>query len=97
MSLNVSIFSSSSQHNSLQPFQSVMYPSALAPLLRATSNPDLATDPITLDVRSLTQKMQRTRQFWAHGIQVAATSLVNVPQNPPPSGQEPTKEAEGPS
>lgn len=74
-----------------------MYPSALAPLLRASSNPDLATDPISVDAQNLTQKMQRTRQFWAHGIQVAASSLVNVPQNAPQSQQESSKEAEGPS
>lgn len=74
-----------------------MYPSTIAPLLRASSNPDLATDPIAIEARSLTEKMQRTRQFWAHGIQVAASSLVNVPQQPPQSHQEPTKETEGPS
>lgn len=96
--INVQInFRSSNQHNSLQPFQPVMYPSAIAPLLRASSNPDLATDPVALDARSITERMIRTRQFWAHGIQVAAASLVNIPSEPKPLQQEPSKESEGPS
>lgn len=75
-----------------------MYPSAIAPLLRASSNPDLATDPITIDARSMTEKLQRTRQFWSHGIKVAVNSLVNVPQqSAQDQSQEPSKESEGPS
>jgi len=54
-----------------------MYPSAVAPLLRSSSNPDLATDPIAIDARSMTEKMQRTRKFWANGIR---TAIANVPE-----------------
>lgn len=80
----------------MQPFQPVMYPSGLLPLLRSSSNPDLASDPISTEIESLTQKMQRTRQFWAHGIQVAASSLVNIRQAPSQS-QIPSNVTEGPS
>lgn len=93
------IFRSTIQYNSLQPFQSVMYPSAIAPLLRASSNPDLATDPIAIDARNVTEKMQRTRQFWSHGIRVAASSLVNIPSQTPQTSppEEPSKESDEPS
>lgn len=87
------IHRSSSQYNSLQPFQPVMYPSSLAPLARSSSNPDLIGDPITLDARSLTEKMSHVRKFWQHGIQTALTSLVNVQQSEAQQVQ-PPKEAE---
>ncbi|CRL00697.1 CLUMA_CG013956, isoform C [Clunio marinus] len=70
---------SSSQHNSITPFQSVMYPSTIAPIFRASSNPNLATDPIAIEAKSITEQMHRTRKFWSHGIKVAASSLVNIP------------------
>ncbi|XP_070499007.1 putative leucine-rich repeat-containing protein DDB_G0290503 isoform X4 [Chironomus tepperi] len=84
---------SSSQYNSLQPFQPVMYPSGLAPLARSSSNPDLIGDPMTLDARTLTAKMSHVRKFWQHGIQTAVTSLVNVQQSQAQQIQ-PPKEAE---
>lgn len=64
-----------------------MYPSGIAPLLRTSSNPDLSSDPITLDVRNVTDKMQKIRKFWAHGIQTAASSLVQIPPQPTQSEQ----------
>lgn len=79
-----------------------MYPSGIAPLLRTSSNPDLSGDPITLDVRNVTDKMQKIRKFWAHGIQTAASSLVNIPAQPPTQSDQPSKDPqseapEGPS
>jgi hypothetical protein len=56
-----------------------MYPSAVAQLARSSSNPDMVTDPLTLDARNITEKMNRVRKFWQQGIKTAATSLVNLP------------------
>lgn len=69
-----------------------MYPSSFGPLLRASSNPDLGVDPIAIDAKTMTEKLQRTRQFWAHGIQVAASSLVNAQQPPPEPPEQPPPE-----
>lgn len=69
-----------------------MYPSSLAPLARSSSNPDLIADPLTLDARSLTEKMGRVRKFWQHGIQTAVTSIVNVQQSEAQQIVQPPKE-----
>lgn len=63
-----------------------MYPSAIAPLLRSGSTPDLSTDPISLDLKGMTEKLSRTRNFWSHGLKVAASSLIKIP--PPESIQQ---------
>lgn len=74
----ISFYRSTSQYNSLQPFQPVFYPSAIASIARSSSNPDLASDPIAVDARNLTEKMNRVRKFWEHGIHTATSSLVDV-------------------
>lgn len=79
-------YRSNSNTNSLQPFQSVMYPSAIAPLLRTGSTPDLSSDPICLEVKGMTEKLSRTRNFWSHGLKTAASSLIKIP--PPESFQQ---------
>lgn len=71
-----------------------MYPSSIAPLARSSSNPDLIGDPITLDARSLTEKMSHVRKFWQHGIQTAVTSLVNVQQSEAQQQLQPPKDAD---
>lgn len=67
-----------SHTNSLQPFQPVMYPSALAPLMKSSSNPDLV-DPIAFDLKGMREKLSRTRNFWANGMKSAACNLIKVP------------------
>lgn len=65
-----------------------MYPSAVATLFRSTSNPDLATDPIALDARNITEKLIRTRKFWQHGIRTAVSSIAPAePPNDQPNDQ----------
>jgi hypothetical protein len=63
-----------------------MYPSAIAPLMQTGSAPDLSSDPIALDLKGMTEKLSRTRNFWSHGLKVAATSLIKIP--PPESIQQ---------
>lgn len=67
-----------SQANSLQPFQPVMYPSALAPLMKSSSNPDLI-DPVGFDLKGMSEKLSRTRNFWSNGLKSAASNLIKVP------------------
>lgn len=63
-----------------------MYPSALAPLVKTNSNPDLMADPISFDLRGMSEKMARTRNFWSHGLKSAVGGLTKTP--PPEAVQQ---------
>lgn len=63
-----------------------MYPSALAPLMKSSSNPDLMGDQISLDLKGISEKLARTRTFWSHGLKSAAGNLIKTP--PPEAVQQ---------
>ncbi|KAG5676690.1 hypothetical protein PVAND_006506 [Polypedilum vanderplanki] len=69
---------STSQYNSLQPFQPTMWPSAVAPLARSTSNPDFTSDRISMDARNLTEKLSHVKNYWQHGIQTAISNITGM-------------------